>query len=201
MSDMAFACVSRVYAGLSARRFDSDVREAQAKGLTGNDPRFNSVLRYFRPLLATTAENFPIRDVTADKAYSGKGNLQAVSDAGGTAYIPFKSNAKGFGVPSIHDASAPLPPASASAWTRIYHMFAYQRNTFLANYHVRSNVETTFSMIKRKFEDSLRSRSDVGQMNEVLCKVVAHNLCVLIASIHELGLDVPAFKEKGQLAG
>ena len=40
--------VSRVYAGLSARRFDTDVREAEAKGLTEADPHFNSVLRYLR---------------------------------------------------------------------------------------------------------------------------------------------------------
>jgi hypothetical protein len=30
-------------------------------------------------------------------------------------------------------------------------------------------------------------------MNEVLCKMIAHNLCVLIACIHEIGLEVPAF--------
>ena len=48
-------------------------------------------------------------------------------------------------------------------------------------------------MIKRKFGENLRSKSDVGQINEVLCKVVCHNLCVLISAIHELGLDVPPF--------
>ncbi len=48
MSDMAFAAVSKVYAGLSARRFDTDVREAAARGLTVTDPHFNSVLRYLR---------------------------------------------------------------------------------------------------------------------------------------------------------
>jgi hypothetical protein len=37
------------------------------------------------------------------------------------------------------------------------------------------------------------SKSDVGQVNEVLCKVICHNLCVLIASIHELGLEMPQF--------
>jgi hypothetical protein len=31
-------------------------------------------------------------------------------------------------------------------------------------------------------------------MNEVPCKVIAHNLCVLIACIHEIGLDAPAFR-------
>jgi hypothetical protein len=52
-------------------------------------------------------------------------------------------------------------------------------------------------MIKAKFGDSLRSKSDVGQINEVLCKVVCHNLCVLIASIHELGLTIPEFASHG----
>ena len=75
----------------------------------------------------------------------------------------------------------------------MWHLFAYHRDAFLTRYHQRSNVETTFSMIKTKFGDSLRSKSDVGQINEVLCKVVCHNLCVLIASIRELGLSVPEF--------
>lgn len=75
----------------------------------------------------------------------------------------------------------------------MYHLFAYERETFLVHYYQRSNVETTFSMIKRKFGASLRSKSDVGQMNEVLCKAVAHNLCVLIDCIHEIGLEEPMF--------
>jgi hypothetical protein len=28
-------------------------------------------------------------------------------------------------------------------------------------------------------------------MNEILCKVIAHNPCVLIACIHEIGLPIP----------
>ncbi len=47
-------------------------------------------------------------------------------------------------------------------------------------YHKRSNVESTFSMMKRKFGDAVRSKSDTAMVNEVLCKVLAHNLCVLI---------------------
>src|SRR5258707_13083513 len=35
----------------------------------------------------------------------------------------------------------------------------------------RSNAESTSSMIKRKFGDYLRSRSDVAMVNESLCKV------------------------------
>lgn len=48
-------------------------------------------------------------------------------------------------------------------------LFVYQRDTY---YHKRSNVETAFLLIKRKFGDSLRSKSDTGQTNEVLCKVI-----------------------------
>ena len=50
---------------------------------------------------------------------------------------------------------------------------------FLTHYHKRSNVETAFSMIKGKFGDAVRSKSDIGQLNEVLCKVLCHNLCVI----------------------
>ena len=53
-------------------------------------------------------------------------------------------------------------------------------------YHKRSNVETTFSMIKAKFGDSLRSKTKTAQINEALCKVLAHNLCCLIQSMFEL---------------
>ncbi len=30
---------------------------------------------------------------------------------------------------------------------------------------------------------------DVCQINELLCKVLCHNLCVLIQSFYELGID------------
>jgi hypothetical protein len=35
----------------------------------------------------------------------------------------------------------------------------------------------------------------------VLCKVIAHNLCVLIACIHEIGLEMPQFSGQPALAG
>ena len=50
-------------------------------------------------------------------------------------------------------------------------------------------------MIKAKFGDAVRSKSDIGQLNEVLCKVLCHNLCVLIQAIHELGI-APTFDGK-----
>jgi hypothetical protein len=48
-------------------------------------------------------------------------------------------------------------------------------------------------MIKAKFGGSLLSKSFAGQVNEVLCKVIAHNICCLISAIHELDIDQPMF--------
>ena len=45
-------------------------------------------------------------------------------------------------------------------------------------------------MIKVKFGHRLRSKSMTGQINEALCKVLCHNLCVVIQSMHEFGIDV-----------
>jgi len=130
---------------------------------------------YFRPLLAATAENFAVRDVSADKAYLSHANTDFVEKVGGTPFIPFKSNTR--------------VPTGDGSWERMYHMLALERDAFLARYHQRSNVETVFSMIKGKFGDSVSSKSDAGQMNEVLCKVIAHNLCVMVQAFYELGIE------------
>ena len=54
----------------------------------------------------------------------------------------------------------------------------------------RSNVESTFSMMKRKFLPYVRSKSDKAQFNEMLCKVVCHNANVLCTAMFELNLDI-----------
>lgn len=43
-------------------------------------------------------------------------------------------------------------------------------------------------MIKTKFKDNLRSKSRRAQINELLCKILAHNICVVIQEISELGI-------------
>ena len=42
-------------------------------------------------------------------------------------------------------------------------------------------------MIKAKFRDHVRSKTPVAMVNEVLCKIICHNICVLIQETHELG--------------
>ena len=126
-------------------------------------------------MVEKTAEHFDVREVSADKAYLSRTNLNAVELAGGMPFIPFKSNT--------------LEPTEAGAWARMYHLFMYRREEYMRHYHKRSNIETAYSAIKGKFGSSLRSKSDTGQINEELCKILAHNICVLVQAIHELGIE------------
>jgi transposase len=74
-------------------------------------------------------------------------------------------------------------------WSKMYHLYHFKKDEFLPHYHKRSNVESTFMAIKAKFGDAVRSRNGVAQINEVLCKVLCHNVCVLIQSMYELGIQ------------
>lgn len=56
-------------------------------------------------------------------------------------------------------------------------------------YHKRSNVESTFSLVKAKFGGQIRSKSDTGQVIEALRKVLCHNLCCVIQSMFEFGIE------------
>jgi len=149
-------------------------------------------VKYFKPLVDTTAQNFVMQEVSADKAYLSKASLQTVVDHNAMPYIPFKSN-------SLPNSTAGLKPGAARSrrqlnkmqselWHQMYHYFQFNKKWFLQQYHKRSNVETTFSMIKAKFGDSLRSKTETAQINEALCKVLAHNICCLIQSMYELNI-------------
>jgi transposase len=62
---------------------------------------------------------------------------------------------------------------------KMFHYFQFKKVDFRAHYHHRSNVESTVMMIKTKFGDSLRSKSDTAMKNEVLAKALCHNILLL----------------------
>lgn len=261
--DMIFAMVFKIYSTMSARRFMTDLSEAQTKGYITKACHFNSVLNYLEmksltpvltamvhhsslPLKAietdfavdssgfttcnyarwfdekygrervasqwikahlmtgvkthivtsveitdkdsndsprlpglveATAKSFTLNEVSADKGYSSTDNHDAIAKAGATPYIAFKVNATG---------------EVGGLFEKMFYYYKFRRDEFLAAYHKRSNVETVFHMIKAKFDTHLRSKGDTAQINEALCKVLCHNLCVLILSMFELGI-VPQF--------
>jgi transposase len=72
----------------------------------------------------------------------------------------------------------------------MYVFFRDRKEEYLAHYHRRSNVESAFSMMKRKQGTFLRSRNSVAQVNELICKVLVHNICVLIQETFESGIQV-----------
>jgi len=265
LSDAIFSVTFKVYSTVSARRFMSDLREAQGRGFIAKTPHYNSIFNYLEnpeltPILRNlitqsslplksvevdfaadssgfttsrftrwfdhkygvtreqhdwvkchlmcgvktnivtaveirdrnandspilpdlckmTAHNFLVREVSADKGYASRNNTEAIASMGATPYISFAAHHKGNG---------------GGTWEKMYHYFQFRRSEFLQHYHKRSNVESTFSMMKRKFGDSLRSKTDVAMVNETLCKVLCHNLVVLIHEMYELGID-PVFWE------
>lgn len=58
-----------------------------------------------------------------------------------------------------------------------------------SRYHKRSNVESAFPMTKREFGVLLRSETDTAMVNETLCKILCHNLVVLIHEMPDLELS------------
>jgi hypothetical protein len=131
----------------------------------------------FVPLIKETRRHFEIGEVSADAAYGSLANFEAIAECGGQAFIAFKSNTTG---------------AVGGLFERAFHFFQFNRDEYLARYHKRSNVESTFSAIKRKFGDSVMSKTDAAMTNEVLCKILCHNLTCLIQEQETLGI-VPIF--------
>ncbi|HEX4589498.1 MAG TPA: transposase [Gemmataceae bacterium] len=128
----------------------------------------------FPGLVKTAREQFTIKEVSADKAYCGSKSFDAVEAAGGKFYPAFKSNATG-GV--------------GGGYGKAYHQFCLNREEYLAHYHKRSNIESSFSGIKRLFGEALRSRTDRAMRNETLAKIVAWNITCVIHAMYELGIS------------
>jgi transposase len=262
-SDAVFAMCYRVYCGLSARRFTTDLHEAYEKGFLSRsihgmkvtafaeDPYFTPILKelvgfsarplrslekdfaidssgfgstkyekwydhkygmtrsrcvwvkthiasgvrtnivtavrildkdagdspQFIPLVKETKRHFEISEVSADKAYASYDNFEEVAQCGGQAFIAFKSNHTG---------------AGGGHFEKAFHYFQFNQEEYMTHYHKRSNVESTFSAIKRKFGADVTSVTPVAMVNEVLAKIICHNLTCLIQEQETLGI-VPVF--------
>ncbi|MFZ3148152.1 MAG: IS5 family transposase [Methanothrix sp.] len=130
----------------------------------------------FGPLVKKTSEGFTINEVSADMAYSSRNNLQLVANEGGKAYIPYRKNATG-------------KSRGSSLWSKMYHYFQINRDDFMEHYHKRSNIEATNAAIKRKFGETLKSKNPTAQVNELLAKIIAYNLTVVIHEMYENGIN------------
>ena len=137
------------------------------------------------PLLEETrGAQFTVEELVADAAYLSEPILEWLRETGTEAWIPFRANSR------FH--------YDESLWDRHLATFLLNQELFAEHYHQRSQVETTFSMVKVKYGSSVRGKTRTSQANGVLCKLLANNLYVLIRSIYELGL-APEFEKIGTL--
>lgn len=131
----------------------------------------------FRELINKISKSFKIKEISADAGYLSKENTQAVEEIGAQPYIMVKSNTK-------------FSSKGLGSWGRMLTKLEENKTLFDKHYHKRSNVETTFSMIKRKFNPYVRSKKDKAQENEILCLVICHNISVLVHAFFELNIDL-----------
>jgi len=265
LKDMVFSSALKVYTTFSLRRFSTDMKAAQEKGLIEKAPYYSTVARYmespqltpilnelittsslplksvesnfgidstgFSPskfsrwfshkygketdrkiwyklhvvngssthiitaceatlqyindmtqlptLIEDTHKNFDIKELSADKGYLSELNILFMDKMGINSYIPFKSNTM---------KEKPKYDKHSQIWWNAYNYFSMNQSAFLQHYHQRSNTETVMHMVKSKFGDSVRSKTETACINEILLKALCHNICVLIQEMFELGI-------------
>ncbi len=131
----------------------------------------------FEKLVNKTAKNFKMEEISADKGYLSRENFELADEIGSTAFIPFKSNSTG-------------KARGSGVWAKMYRHFQEHQEDFMKHYHKRSNIESVWSMIKARFNNHLRSRREDAQDNEILLKVLCHNICVLIQEMFMRNLSI-----------
>jgi transposase len=147
---------------------------------SGDAPEFGSLLQ------GTIEDGFRPSAVVADKGYLSAANYALAGSLGLESYIPFRAGTLSNEVNRIRGVRKP------ESWVKAYHLFQANRAEFDRNYYRRSNVESVFSALKRKLGENIRSRNPIAQVNEVLCKLIAYNLTVVIHEMFENGI-APGF--------
>lgn len=140
------------------------------EGVANDSPKF-------KYLLKRASENFNVEEVCADKAYSSRENLRYADQLGITPYIPFRKNTT-------------IKSKGAIVWNRMYKHFKNNPEEFAKHYHKRSNAESGFFMIKQRFGEFVNTRNDLSQANEVLAKILCHNICVLVQELFLSKIDI-----------
>lgn len=134
---------------------------------------------YLPDLLKEAAKHFDVKEVVADAGYLSKMNVKAVAKAGALAYIKPKKN--------VHFARF----GPASPWSSMLAKWKHDQPEFFRHYHQRSNVEATFSALKRKYGDYCRARKPQSQENEILARIAVWNATVLAEALLSHKLSCP----------
>lgn len=129
-------------------------------------------------LILKAGANFPIKEFSADKAYSSKLIFRIVESIGALPYIPFK-----------HSTKEPTEN-SPEIWNKMFLIFRDNKEKFMKSYHKRSDVETTFSMVKMRLGEFLKCKDFDSQRSELMMKFICHNICCLIEEMYNNGIKI-----------
>jgi transposase len=102
--------------------------------------------------------------------------MHLVANTGRKAYILFKKNVTG-------------KSRGSTLWSKMYHYFQLNLDDFMEHYHKRSNIEATNAAIKGKFGETLKSKNPTAHVNELLAKIIAYNLTMVIHEMYENGIN------------
>ena len=132
-----------------------------------------SDVRQAPQLILKADANFNMKEFSADKAYGSKLVYRILNAIGTIPYIPFKKTTK-----------EPKEDAP-EIWNNMFLLFRDKKEEWEKHYHIRSNVETTFAMIKRRLGEHINSKNYTAQRNELMMKFICHNICCLIQAIYD----------------
>ena len=121
-------------------------------------------LSHFPSLMDTTALNCPSMDtMLGDGLYAARTICAVTEKHGVTPYFLPKSNStfRSHGVPS---------------WLHMTHAFVLDPQQWLSIYHMRSNVETVMSMLRRKLPTKIRKKLPERKKTEEFLKANVHNV-------------------------
>jgi len=138
-------------------------------------------------LVKRTALYFKVKEFSFDKAYLSIENMKTIDSVGATPYILFKKNSK---------ASR---GRQGFVWKRMYWLFKKNPQKFFEHYHKRSKVEAVMNMIKQKFGVYLMTKNEMANFNEILCKILCHNICCLISAYYKFDMHRTFWTEPSKM--
>ena len=133
-------------------------------------------------MIKQTSDGFKIDEVYANLA-THLAQISIGKQCWGNTHIPFKKNITG-------------KKGGSVIWEKIYYYFKLNREEFLEHYHKRNNIESSDAAIKGKFVETMKSKNYVAQVNELLAKIIAYNMTVVIHDMYENGIESEFFKRE-----
>jgi transposase len=134
----------------------------------------------FETMIKMVSTVFKIKEWLGDAGYLSRKACNLVSKLHGIPFFWPKSNST-------------AKSKGSYAWSDMINMFKNNLEMFKKHYHQRSKVESVFSSIKAYFGSTVSSRRIEGQLNELLFKVLAYDLCRLGEVTYYMKIDINSY--------